>query len=933
MNNHDNSNSFLNYDANSLDNQINTEEANANLELALKFVQSQSQHVDGVNGTHDSTHDSSHNSTDTTDFNHDHVTSLLNQAQQHQNNNPPSLSNDDDHSDYYQEDDDLPRKRGPGRPRKSRGIDDDGRAPRKARAPRMRDEISKSTKGKYALLRDKSEVDEDKRYLDEFHGIVMTTGQAVLQSHISRILLQKISEAGIGQASGEAYGRLPNGFTASPSIWLEPHGCDISGWPDGLPPTAIGGWTNHQLYAVLRLLLEDPHNITIYRTDGKPAIPPRPFQGKRRSTTVAANSPAKKRSKKKATSSKNDDYNSLGVGTSSSEADAQAAAAAAAALQQQHFQATEPSSIDLDIKPSLFDLQFASNETNSHDDSSSQHLASLVDFATSQAANNDNGQGLQFINKRQNDRITMRLSWIVGLTLAASVTCSDRIRGVDPSLAHLYQPTNGRFQCLNDATTIAYTSLNDDYCDCPDGTDEPSTSACSGRHHTPQFYCHNEHYTPSRIHLSRVGDGLCEEECCDGSDEAEGVCANTCTQRAHRRAVHHAHSQRVRERALVTKRAYVERGLEVLGELRSSVQAKQANLLKTERAEKAGKDEVDRLETLAKDALDARLASPLYKHLLDSRNALETLALEKRAVEDDLQLLLDILLSLKNSYNPNYQDMGVLAAVREYDAYVDTHSKSSDTWSSELLSKVQKEDPVALMVSLDEPEKQDVDSALFNIEAYLPPPLSAHYRSFKKTLVGWLVKLSIIPSHSLQEEGVYLQKAKKEHKKQFDVLNRASKSLAKTQAEYVELEGGLRWGRQGEWIALKHECVSQDIAEYTYELCFFDRATQRQQDRKSGGTNLGKFHSWNEDQEVEAGSEAFYSTQLYNKGQRCWNGPERSTVVEMVCGERNALIEVEELEKCAYKFLVSSPAACHESMGSVHLDKHTHVHTHAHDEL
>ena len=309
MSGHDSTSSFFDYDANSLDNNINTEEANANLELALKFVQAQSAHLD-VSGGGSSSNDEDRDAAQYAHFDHEQVANLLNQAQHHQQHNPPSLSNDDEHSDYYQEDEDIPRKRGPGRPRKSRALDDDGRAPRKARAPRVRDEISKSTKGKYALLRDKAEVDEDKRYLDEHHGIVMTTGQAVLQSHISRILLSKISEAGIGQASGEAYGRLPNGFTASPSNWLEPHGCDISGWPDGLPPTAIGGWTNHQLYAVLRLLLEDPHNITIYRTDGKPAIPPRPFQGKRRSSNMPANSPAKKRSKKKTSSSAKNDTGS-----------------------------------------------------------------------------------------------------------------------------------------------------------------------------------------------------------------------------------------------------------------------------------------------------------------------------------------------------------------------------------------------------------------------------------------------------------------------------------------------------------------------------------------------------------------------------------------------------------------------------------------------
>ncbi|TIC72483.1 hypothetical protein E3Q00_03938 [Wallemia mellicola] len=767
-----NSDAYFGYD-NSLDNHLNTEEANANLELALKFVQSQSGQVD--NGNEHSF------PTEQTQFDQEQVSNLLNQAQQHQQQRTGSQSNDDEHSDYYQEDEDLPRKRGPGRPRKSRGLDDDGRPPRKARAPRVRDEVSKSTKGKYALLRDKAEVDEDKRYLDEHHGIVMTTGQAVLQSHISRILLAKISEAGIGQASGEAYGRLPNGFTANPSTWLEPHGCDISGWPDGLPPTAIGGWTNHQLYAVLRLLLEDPNNITIYRTDGKPAIPPRPFQGKRRSATVSSNSPARKRTKKKASSVKMKDTNSLGVGTSSAEADAQAAAAAAAALQQQqqHFHTGEPSTLDLDHRSShLFDIQFS----------------------------------------------------------------------------------------------------------------------------------HNGH----------INDGICEEECCDGTDEPAGICPDTCKQRGKQYKVELEHSERIRDKALITKSKYIDSAKKELNRLSSVQQDKTRAIIKAGERELAAKAEVDRLEALSKDALSAKLASPLYKHLLDARSTLDDLKKENEAVEADLSHLLDILESLKNSYNPNYQDMGVLAAVKDYNAYVDTRKKRSA--SNELLSKLQNEDLVNLIVSLDQSsgdKKDDIDSMLFNIEAYLPPTMVDNYRAFKETFVGWLVKFSIIPEPSTQGNASYIQNARKEHKKANDALQKARNGLAKTDAEVAELKSGIRWGPQGEWNALKKECVSQNIAEYTYELCFFDKVTQRQQGRKSGGTSLGKFHSWNED--AGPGSEDFYNLQVYTKGQRCWNGPERSADVEIVCGEYNALIEVEELEKCAYKLLASSPAACHETTRRVHI--------------
>lgn len=71
--------------------------------------------------------------------------------------------------------------------------------------------------------------------------------------------------------------------------------------------------------------------------------------------------------------------------------------------------------------------------------------------------------------------------------------------------------------------------INDQFCDCMDGSDEPGTSACShllGRSLT--FYCPNKGHVPLRVPVSRVDDGICD--CCDGSDETK--CPNTCEQQA-----------------------------------------------------------------------------------------------------------------------------------------------------------------------------------------------------------------------------------------------------------------------------------------------------------------------------------------------------------------------------------------------------------------
>lgn len=73
------------------------------------------------------------------------------------------------------------------------------------------------------------------------------------------------------------------------------------------------------------------------------------------------------------------------------------------------------------------------------------------------------------------------------------------------------------FTCFQSKEVIDADQVNDNYCDCADGSDEPLTSACPDN----KFKCRTGHALDFPNHKiipsSRVNDGICD--CCDGSDE------------------------------------------------------------------------------------------------------------------------------------------------------------------------------------------------------------------------------------------------------------------------------------------------------------------------------------------------------------------------------------------------------------------------------
>ena len=98
-----------------------------------------------------------------------------------------------------------------------------------------------------------------------------------------------------------------------------------------------------------------------------------------------------------------------------------------------------------------------------------------------------------------------------------------RIRGIPISKNSLYNPDRD-FECLDGSRIIPFARVNDDYCDCGDGSDEPGTAACPNG----VFFCQNSGHVAKYVPTNRVNDGVCD--CCDASDEyaSSKQCLDNC---------------------------------------------------------------------------------------------------------------------------------------------------------------------------------------------------------------------------------------------------------------------------------------------------------------------------------------------------------------------------------------------------------------------
>ncbi|KAG9047908.1 hypothetical protein FS837_001237 [Tulasnella sp. UAMH 9824] len=537
---------------------------------------------------------------------------------------------------------------------------------------------------------------------------------------------------------------------------------------------------------------------------------------------------------------------------------------------------------------------------------------------------------------------------LVALPLHASSTSPPTVnlKGVAPARQHLYPAagsTSATWQCLDGSKTIPVASINDDYCDCPDGSDEPGTSACPNG----TFHCINAGHIGADIRSSRVGDGLCEPECCDGSDEAEGVCENRCEAIGSQYKAEQAAIQKARKTGAKIRSTYVAfaqkektRLEESIASLKKEVETKRAEADRTN-------DILSRLESLDNATLEIKKQSPLFTSLEKHNAAIKALHARSKRLQNEIDKLEGLLDDLESGYNPNYVDMAVINTVKawkkmkgvvdepaegstegEQPAAENTATKEKDEeddspseedeedakWTEwEIKGLTERTDYVSLLLDHERHVGQSLDagdqvkSILYSIEEYLPGALLPTYESGKAALLQVLQTLGIIPQsgHSAAETS----SARQANNDAKNALSSAESRLRNEEGELSKLFDPRWYGSDGAWKKLENTCLSKDTGEYTYSVCLFKGATQKS-NKDGSSNNLGNFGTWNKSPSLQPGDYEYYTMMHYERGAQCWNGPQRSVTLKLSCGTENELLSVSEPEKCEYHFVGKTPALC-----------------------
>ncbi|XP_015344544.1 glucosidase 2 subunit beta isoform X3 [Marmota marmota marmota] len=502
-----------------------------------------------------------------------------------------------------------------------------------------------------------------------------------------------------------------------------------------------------------------------------------------------------------------------------------------------------------------------------------------------------------------------------------------RPRGVALTNHHFYEESKP-FTCLDGSATIPFDQVNDDYCDCKDGSDEPGTAACPNG----SFHCTNTGYKALYIPSNRVNDAICD--CCDGTDEYNSgiICENTCKEKGRKER------ESLQQMAEVTREGFRLKKI-LIEDWKKAREEKQKKLIELQAGKKSLEDQVELLRAVKEEAeKPEKEAKEEHRRQWEEQQAASRAQREQelaantfQELDDDMDGVVSVA-ELQTHPELDTDGDGVLSegeaqALLGGDAHTDASSFYDRVWAairdkyrSEVLPtelpetsspdvSQPKEEPqpsVHLLPTEEEEEEEEEETEEEEEEEEeeevqgeqpkeAPPPLETPQPASP-------TEEDKMPPYDEQTQAFI--DAAQEARNKFEEAERSLKDMEES-IRNLEQEISFDFGPHGEFAYLYSQCYELTTNEYIYRLCPFKLVSQKP---KLGGspTNLGTWGSW-------AGPDHDrFSAMKYEQGTGCWQGPNRSTTVRLLCGKETVVTSTTEPSRCEYLMELTTPAACPE---------------------
>ncbi|RYH31747.1 hypothetical protein EON65_02040 [archaeon] len=524
-----------------------------------------------------------------------------------------------------------------------------------------------------------------------------------------------------------------------------------------------------------------------------------------------------------------------------------------------------------------------------------------------------------------------------------------KIRGVAPHLSSRYEQE--KFACDGGKVILNHSSINDDYCDCHDGSDEPGTSACSNG----VYYCLNSGYKVTKITSSRVDDGICD--CCDGSDEGKVTqCSNTCKQQAERERAQLEQTWSSYRKGSAVRKQLIQSMVDKKSTLSTQLQTNQAKAAQLDREVSDVQGQLDRKleEVKAHVGGEALQAASRLEMLLGLDNAnldyaaslLGSLLSALDVDSEKVARLGDVPSHLPSphddpDYNPEFDEEaddsygdGAKSA-NHNDCLLSSISHTLSplcAWegddgqllakTKQTLQKVMREfKPFteAMLILGHYKLSGSLEGASDFVRAYLgesggadtcPPSFeSLPHHCLVKEMFRDPVEL-INDMDSVVENDLDVQSLRFRLSEAQRIQSDASMSVNNAQRELGEIE---RYNDHLEILAMKDQCFEAIDGKFSYTLCVMGDVRQKELEGGHNTVNLGSFNRIEENED-----NGYTMKMLFTDGQYCHAFGARKAEAKVECGGENKLKGASEPSTCSYALAFESPLACTDKYAVAH---------------